>query len=63
MIRYLVYEALCYHCAYTQDNFCLVGKDCKGCRMCDKDGVCFCLKEKPDEELTCPCFKYRYLRG
>lgn len=63
MNRFDDYEPLCYQCAYGNDNFCLMRNECEGCSMCDKDGVCFCLKEKPDDERSCPRFKYRYLRG
>lgn len=63
MTRYDDYEALCYHCAYAQDNFCSMSRECKECSLSDNDGFCFCWKEKPDDEVTCPRFKYRYLRG
>lgn len=32
-------------------------------KYADKDRICNCVKEKPDDEKTCPYFKYLYLRG
>lgn len=65
MTRVDTYEALCYQCFYgaSETGFCTLKKDCNKCIISDENGTCFCIKEKPDDEYTCPRFKYKYLRG
>lgn len=62
MDRFGVYEPLCYYCLYGlgQNGLCTMEQDCNKCPVSDEYGTCFCVKEKPDNELTCPRFKYIY---
>lgn len=65
MTRVDAYEPLCYHCLFglIDNGVCTMSQDCEKCQNADEYGTCFCVKEKPDEEKTCPYFKYFYLRG
>ena len=65
MTRIDVYEPLCYHCLYRPNRVgdCSIKHGCDKCPVCDEHGTCQCVIEKPDDERTCPYFKYRYLRG
>lgn len=65
MTRIDTYEPLCYHCLYglSENKFCTIDKNCDECSISDEFGACQCVKEKPDDEKTCPYFKYCYLRG
>lgn len=65
MKRVDAYEPLCYHCLYGlgENGYCTIKRNCNECSLQDEYGNCYCVKEKPDDELTCPRFIYRYLRG
>lgn len=65
MTRVDAYEPLCYHCLYGTNiaGFCTIKQDCDKCPISDEYGTCQCVIEKPDDEKTCPYFKYLYLRG
>lgn len=65
MTRDNAYEPLCYHCLWGtgKNAYCSIKSDCLKCYLVDEYGTCYCVKEKPDDEVTCPRFKYRYLRG
>lgn len=54
------YESLCYYCAYRVGfgTLCGVGRGCRPCPNSDINGVCKCCKDKPEEEKTCPYFRY-----
>lgn len=65
MTRVDAYEPLCYNCLYGfgVNSYCTIKRNCNECSLQDECGTCYCVKEKPDEELTCPRFIYRYLIG
>lgn len=59
MHRNIYYKLLCYYCAYRMgyDGMCGIS-DCKSCNNADKNNLCQCCKDKPEEEKTCPYFRY-----
>lgn len=59
MHRNIYYELLCYYCAYrsSYDGMCFLC-DCNNCNNTDKNYMCQCCKDKPEEEKTCPYFRY-----
>lgn len=60
MHRNVYYKLLCHYCAYRVgfDSLCSGKRDCFDCNNSDINGVCCCCKDKPEEETTCPNFKY-----
>lgn len=65
MERVDYYEPLCYQCVFGtgEHSLCNIGKECAKCSNINKQGFCRCMDEKPENEQTCPYFKYLYLRG
>lgn len=59
MHRNVYYKLLCHYCCYRLGYDSLCGAcDCKKCDNTDKNHVCQCCKDKPEEETTCPYFRY-----
>lgn len=60
MIRSAYYKPLCQHCAYSTgyDTLCQPWGRCLKCNNSDTNGVCYCSRVKPEEETTCPYFRY-----
>lgn len=59
MHRNVCYKLLCDYCAYKLGYDSLCGlRDCMNCDNTDKNYMCQCCKDKPEEEKTCPYFRY-----
>lgn len=60
MHRNVHYKLLCHYCAYRvgYDGMCFRESVCVECNNADINGVCYCCKDKPEEETTCPYFRY-----
>lgn len=59
MHRNVCYKLLCEYCAYRigYDAMC-TRCDCRACDNTDINGSCQCCKDKPENEATCPYFRY-----
>lgn len=61
MHRNVYYKVLCHYCGYRIgfDTLCKRGYiNCGDCNNSDINGVCHCAKDKPENETTCPYFRY-----
>lgn len=61
MHRNIYYKLLCNYCAYRVgfDSLCNSARGCVDeCSNADINGVCQCCKHKPENEKTCPYFRY-----
>lgn len=60
MHRNRYYKLLCYYCAYRvgYDTMCPRDLHCTKCNNADINGICYCCKDKPEDEQTCPYFRY-----
>lgn len=60
MRRTNYYKLLCYYCGYRVgfETLCRGERTCLACTNSDMNGVCLCSKDKPENEITCPYFRY-----
>ena len=61
MHRNIYYKQLCKYCGYRVgfDTLCKYEDiNCTRCNNSDINGICYCCKDKSEEETTCPYFRY-----
>lgn len=60
MRRTNYYKLLCCYCAYRVGfgTLCSAERGCLSCANSDINGICQCSKDKPENETTCPYFRY-----
>lgn len=60
MLRTNYYKLLCYYCAYRVGfgTLCMAERGCNLCPNSDMNCSCLCRKDKPENETTCPYFRY-----